>query len=194
MAASVFYSYAFSFFLLFWSTGSFADHCEHENWDVLRHKHITAENWYNSKTHQFNQMLEYYNAQVFITKEFSEEELMTLWAPHKDLFHRQLHQQIENAHYLSNSLLHQTTLVAQQVDTISGLILAWKRMSIHCENQGSTSNYKAALHYINASQSLTQDLNKLKKKYHSLSQQYLNEAKLIENSKSNYKLKTAHLE
>ncbi|NOH97570.1 hypothetical protein [Vibrio sp. 99-70-13A1] len=194
MAASVSYSFAFSMFFFFWSTVSFADHCEHENWDTLLHKQTTAENWYNSHTRQFNQMLEYYNTQIFITKEFDEEELMTLWAPHKDIFHRQLHKQIENAHYLSNILSQQTTLIAQQVDTISGLILAWKTMSIHCESQGSSSNYKATLHYITTSQSLSADLKKLKTKYHSLSQQYLSEAQLIEKSKRNYKLKTAHLE
>jgi len=169
--------------MLLFSSACFAQHCTNRSWTQLLEKQHQVEHWYNHNTMGFNELLNLHEHQVFMSKEFTEEELRSFWHPIKKELHQKLNTQIESSIYLSELLSDRSNLISEKMDEVSGLTLAWREMSIHCLKANLALNYQTSQNNIIASESLQQDLDTLKRKYETLRSRYEQEALSLKNSK-----------
>ncbi|MBW3696086.1 hypothetical protein EK599_10285 [Vibrio sp. T187] len=162
---------------------TYAEHCNEQAWNHLLDKQHQVENWYNQNSMGFNELLSQHDAQVFMSKEFTEQELATFWHPDKRAFHKKLNDQIQSAIYLSELISSRSLLITEKMDEVLGLTLAWKKISIHCLKANYPVNYQTSLSNIRSSESLQSDLSNLRDKYDVLGARYIQEAKIIQQTK-----------
>lgn len=174
----------FSLFLALFSFSfhSNAQHCTVVTWDKAQKQHEALEEWYNLSAVQFNELLFRHKSQVFMSKEFTLQELTTFWHPAKVHLHKILEDQIQSALNLATQLSQASTLLSEKIDSINGMTLTWQRLSSHCIEDNLIANHTASLKYVKSAQELKSDIIALMLKIETLEQRYIYEAKVLQDA------------
>jgi hypothetical protein len=135
-----------------------ASECNSESWQTLLARQLAFETRYNQYTKEFNQVLSTYESQALLSKHFTGEQVVELWAKYEQRFNTQLNSHMNTAYDISEVLLKQSYVVSTELEGARSL----------------------ALSHVKSSQSLSQDLNVLSEKFRLLSFRYRQEATMID--------------
>ncbi|CAH6837096.1 conserved hypothetical protein [Vibrio chagasii] len=158
----------------------FASGCNSEDWQTLLARQFAFETRYNQYTKEFNQVLSSYESQTLLSKHFTGEQVVELWAKYEQRFDTQLNSHMNTAYDISEVLLKQSYVVSTELEGARSLAQLWEAMAQDCEKAKLMRQSESALSHVKSSQSLSQDLNVLSEKFRQLSFRYRQEATMID--------------
>ncbi|MEF1227796.1 hypothetical protein QTO02_09700 [Vibrio fortis] len=157
--------------------------CNQYKWDQLLDSQLTAENRYNDYSKEFNLVLGIFKSHIFLSKQFSHQELISFWKQNNPYFQRQLNLQIETARQAYKLLLKQAHLTQIEIEQVIELRDGWTSTAESCRSQSQEYQYMTAQSHVAHTQTLISDYASLSDKFRNLALRYLNESNSILSAK-----------
>lgn len=157
-----------------------ASECNGKDWQALLDRQLAFESRYNQYTKEFNQVLSTYESQTLLSKHFTGDQVIELWAKYEQRFNTQLNSHMNTAYNISEVLLKQAYLVSSELDGALSLAQSWQAIAQHCYKAKLMRQSESALSHVESSQSLSRDLRTLSDKFRKLSSRYHQEATMID--------------
>jgi hypothetical protein len=156
-----------------------AAECNQYDWDRLLDNQLAAENRYNHYSKEFNLVLGTFKSHIFLSKQFSQQELISFWRQNNPYFQRQLSLQIETARQAYKLLLKQAHLTHIEIEQIEQLKDGWSKTAESCRSLNQEFQYETAQTHVAHTQTLISDYQDLSDKFRNLALRYLNESNSI---------------
>ncbi|UTT86118.1 hypothetical protein LZI70_17270 [Vibrio pelagius] len=157
--------------------------CNQYEWDQLLDSQLTAESRYNDYSKEFNLVLGTFKTHIFLSKQFSQQELISFWRQNNPFFQQQLDQQIKTTRQAYKILLKQAHLTQIEIEQIVQLKDNWAETAESCRAQNQDRQYKTAQNHVVHTQTLISDYVSLSDKFRNLALRYLSESNSILSAK-----------
>ncbi|PMJ91625.1 hypothetical protein BCU12_09535 [Vibrio sp. 10N.261.55.A7] len=156
-----------------------SQHCIEAQWNIALKEQARIENWYNIQASRFNHLYSQYKQQVLLHKEFSLDELVSLWRPDATDFHLKLTQQIELSSLHGSMLEKEIKALQVGLPDVEKIRTKWNQFSEHCQSMSLNINALSSMHYVNSNRVLMNEIELLKAKLTELQRLYMKEAETL---------------
>ncbi|MEZ8826445.1 hypothetical protein AB6E04_18980 [Vibrio amylolyticus] len=156
-----------------------SQHCIEAQWNLTLKEQTRIENWYNIQASRFNHLYSQYKQQVLLHKEFSLDELVSLWRPDATDFHLKLTQQIELSSLHGSMLEKEIKALQVGLPDVEKIRTKWNQFSEHCQSMSLNINALSSMHYVNSNRVLMNEIELLKAKLTELQRLYMKEAETL---------------
>ncbi len=153
--------------------------CVERSWNQLIVQQKQLDTWYNQHAKKFNQFLDIYRQQVFLHRQFTQQQIVSFWSPNKPDLQRKMRAQIESSQQIAYHLQQEIDLLTEQERPVSELMAQWQTMSLACKQNKQAVNAHSSQQYVTQNQQLLAQLTQLSDKLVTLKHAYITESEQL---------------
>lgn len=158
-------------------------HCDEKTWNRYLKLQQEVDFNYNVHAHRFNQLLQVYQTRPLLSKEFSQQEIATLWQSNNAIHSERMDAQLAASKTLLGHIQQESKAIEPLTSKVSDLQSKWIEISKHCASSEHKVNMITSLNYAQLSQALIVDIRTLLRQLAVIESGYIQEIEALVNTK-----------